>query len=43
MLRQLKSSAAELLASSDARTIIILATLVVAALVGGAPYDVGGG
>ncbi|NIP22995.1 MAG: hypothetical protein GWO38_04035 [Phycisphaerae bacterium] len=43
MLARLKLTAAELITSPKARTVCILGTLVVAALVGGAPSDVGGG
>ncbi len=43
MLLRVKLAASELVANPAARTVFILAMLVVAALVGGAPYDHGGG
>jgi hypothetical protein len=43
MLRKLKLTASGLLTNSNARAILILTTLVIAVLVGGAPEDVGGG
>jgi hypothetical protein len=43
MFRQLKLTASEVLANPSARTALILGLVVAAALVGGAPYDFGGG
>ncbi len=43
MLLRAKLAARELLANPTVRAALILATLVIAALVGGAPYDHGGG
>lgn len=43
MLARLKLTAVELMTNPQARTVLILGTLVVAALVGGAPSDAGGG
>ncbi len=43
MLLRVKLAASELLANPAARTVFILAMLVIATLVGGAPYDHGGG
>jgi hypothetical protein len=41
MSNKVKLTAAELLKNPTARVIVILGTLIVAALVGGAPNDVG--
>lgn len=43
MLTRFKLTAIEMLTNPQARTVFILGTLVVAALVGGAPSDFGGG
>jgi hypothetical protein len=43
MLQRVKLAASELFANPAARTAFILAMLVIATLVGGAPYDHGGG
>lgn len=43
MYTRLKLATAELLTNSQTRTVLILSTLVIAALVGGAPDDWGGG
>ena len=43
MLLRVKLAASELLANPAVRTAFILTTLVIAVLVGGAPYDHGGG
>ena len=43
MLLKAKLAASELLANPTARAAFILAMLVIATLVGGAPYDHGGG
>ncbi len=43
MLLRVKLAASEMFANPTVRAAFILATLVIAALVGGAPYDHGGG
>ena len=43
MLLKVKLAASKLLANPAVRAAFILATLVIAVLVGGAPYDHGGG
>jgi hypothetical protein len=43
MSRQLKRTATELFNNPNSRVILVLTTLVIAALVGGAPHDFGGG
>jgi hypothetical protein len=43
MLLRVKLTAAEFLANPKARAAFVLAMLVIATLVGGAPYDHGGG
>jgi hypothetical protein len=43
MLLRVKLAATELLANPKARAAFVLAMLVIATLVGGAPYDHGGG
>jgi hypothetical protein len=43
MLPQLKLKVSQVFASPKVRAVLILTTLVIAALVGGAPEDFGGG
>ena len=43
MYTRLKLVTTELLANSQTRTVLFLSTLALAALVGGAPHDWGGG
>jgi hypothetical protein len=43
MLQRLKLAVNELLVNPNARAILILTTLAIAALAGGAPYDGSGG
>lgn len=43
MLQRLRLTATQLLANPNARAILILSTLLIAALVGGAPNDHSGG
>lgn len=43
MLQEFRLRATQLLNNSNARAVLILSTLLIAALLGGAPYDFGGG
>jgi hypothetical protein len=43
MFGRMKLSATQVLTNPNARAILILTTLVIAILAGGAPHDVGGG
>jgi hypothetical protein len=43
MLQRSKLAAAQMLSGPKVRAILIMATVVIAVLAGGAPHDVGGG